>query len=83
MVKARGCGAKAEGQVTLAGYVTKGHAKEQLSIVADHRENGTPFVEELRGLGVELEFRALKVGDYIVSNEVAVERKTSTTSSAR
>ncbi len=76
MVKVNACRTKPEGQATLAGYVKKGSAKEALSIVADHRENGTPFVEELRGLGVELEFRALKVGDYIVSNEVAVERKT-------
>lgn len=79
MVKAHGgCagGARRDGQGTLAGYVSKGPAKEALAVVADHRENGTPFVEELRRLGVELEFRTLKVGDYIISDEVAVERKT-------
>ena len=76
MVKARAEGTKPDGQATLASYVRKGAAKEVLSIVADHRENGTPFVEELLRLGVELEFRVLKVGDYVISDDVAVERKT-------
>ncbi len=76
MVKARAEGASRGGQGTLASYIKKGTAQEKVIIVTDHRENGTPFVQELIKLGVQLEFKALKVGDYIVSDDVAVERKT-------
>ena len=76
MVRYREVGAGKLGQGTRASYIKKGPAQEKLVIVTDHRENGTPFVEELVRLGATLEFRALKVGDYIISDDVAVERKT-------
>ncbi|MGC9116925.1 MAG: ERCC4 domain-containing protein, partial [Conexivisphaera sp.] len=44
-------------------------------VVADHREEQSEIPEILRGMGVEVEFRMLDVADYLVADEVAVERK--------
>lgn len=65
-----------ENQKTLVGYLAKGKAVEPVSLVVDHRERASPMVAELARLGVHLEFRSLKVGDYLVSEEIAIERKT-------
>ncbi|MEM0270928.1 MAG: ERCC4 domain-containing protein [Thermoprotei archaeon] len=47
-------------------------------IVADYREKDSYFVGLLVQLGVEPAYTNLSVGDYIVSNTVAVERKSAT-----
>lgn len=48
---------------------------EKLRIIADHREVPSGVVKRLFEAGVEVETRQLEVGDYIVSTEVGVERK--------
>jgi len=48
---------------------------ERLKIIADHREIPSGVVKRLFEAGVEVETRQLEVGDYIVSAEVGVERK--------
>ncbi|MGC8817111.1 MAG: ERCC4 domain-containing protein [Candidatus Hadarchaeum sp.] len=48
---------------------------ERLKIIADHREEASGVINELRAQGVELEIRQLKVGDFILSDRVGVERK--------
>jgi len=45
-------------------------------IVIDEREKGSRVPELLRGLGASIEFSLLSVGDYIVSSQTAIERKT-------
>ncbi len=45
-------------------------------IYADDRENGSGVIEALRKLGVIVIIDRLSVGDYVISDEVAVERKT-------
>jgi DNA excision repair protein ERCC-4 len=48
-----------------------------VQMVADDRENAGGVIAELRSLdGVELEVRRLPVGDFIVEDRFAVERKT-------
>ncbi|MEK6819664.1 MAG: ERCC4 domain-containing protein, partial [Nanoarchaeota archaeon] len=49
--------------------------KPKPKIIVDYREKNSLVSSVLVNLGVEIEFKNLKVGDYIV-NEVAVERKT-------
>lgn len=49
--------------------------EKKLKIVADHREIPSGVVDELIKLGVEVEARQLNVGDFILSDRVAVERK--------
>jgi len=49
--------------------------KEKPKIIADYREKNSLVPSELISLGFEVEFKELKVGDYIVK-DVAVERKT-------
>jgi Fanconi anemia group M protein len=47
----------------------------KLRIIADHRETASGVISELRRLGVEVEIQQLKVGDFIVSDHVGIERK--------
>ena len=44
-------------------------------VIVDHRENKSTVPEELKRLGLEIEFKELKVGDYKVRNTI-IERKT-------
>jgi Fanconi anemia group M protein len=48
---------------------------EGLSLVVDNREVPTTVAMELNRLGAKVEPRQLEVGDYILSDRVAVERK--------
>jgi DNA excision repair protein ERCC-4 len=45
-------------------------------IVVDEREKNSNIPELLKNAGAVIDFTQLKVGDYIVSSETAVERKT-------
>src|SRR5665811_413425 len=45
-------------------------------IVIDHREMRSPVAKTLERLGVRLTFKTLLVGDYVVSDRIAFERKT-------
>ena len=49
-----------------------------LRIVVDKRERNSGIPELLKQSGVFVDFATLKVGDYIVFNNVAIERKTIT-----
>src|SRR3989344_2463307 len=49
--------------------------KKAIKIIVDYREKNSLVSSVLVGLGFEVEFQNLKVGDYIV-NGIAVERKT-------
>lgn len=44
-------------------------------VIVDHREKNSLVIAKLIKLGFEVEFRELKIADYIVQN-VAIERKT-------
>lgn len=48
---------------------------EQIKIVADHREVPSGVIRELTHLGAKVETRQLKVGDFILSERVGIERK--------
>ncbi len=48
---------------------------EILRIVIDHRETKSGVAKVLDRLGMELSFAALEIGDYVVSDRLAVERK--------
>jgi len=49
--------------------------KEKIKMIADYRERNCFVASELIHLGFEVEFKELKVGDYIVK-DVVIERKT-------
>ena len=55
----------------------KGPVKKKIKIIADHREIPSGVVRELTRLGIEVEARQLGVGDYILSDRVGIERKSS------
>ncbi|MBM5805706.1 MAG: hypothetical protein FJZ49_06580 [Candidatus Verstraetearchaeota archaeon] len=65
-----------EEQKTLVTFLPKERMKEPVKIIVDHRERSSQVVEGLSRLGAVLEFKSLKVGDYVLSDDVAVERKT-------
>jgi Fanconi anemia group M protein len=48
---------------------------KKIKIIADHREDASGVINELREMGVDLEVCQLKVGDFILSDRVGVERK--------
>lgn len=47
-----------------------------MSVVVDERERGSGVPELLLSLGVPVEYALLDVGDYVVTPEIGVERKT-------
>ena len=49
--------------------------KEKQKIIIDYREKNSLVASELTNLGFEIEFKELKVADYIVK-DIAIERKT-------
>lgn len=51
------------------------HVKEKPKAIIDYREKNSLIPSELINLGLEIEFRNLKVADYIIKG-VAIERKT-------
>lgn len=51
-------------------------AEECVRIFADHRESASNVNRHLEELGATVERKQLKVGDYILSERVCVERKT-------
>lgn len=61
-----------EKQATLTKYVKC----EKPIIFADYREMGCNVVELLRKKGADVKEMRLEVGDYLISEKVAVERKT-------
>lgn len=63
-------------QKTLITFLSNDKRKEPAKIVVDHRERSSQLVGKLSRLGAVLEFKSLKVGDYVVSENVAIERKT-------
>lgn len=59
-------------------FSTKKQKKKELpkeKILIDYREKNSLVPAQLKKLGFEIEFKELKVGDYIVKNSV-IERKT-------
>lgn len=48
----------------------------ELNIIVDNREMRSNITRELFDLGIKIESENLEVGDYILSNDVCVERKT-------
>ena len=55
--------------------IIKKEEKSKEKIIIDYREKNSLVAPHLIKLGLEIEFKELKVGDYIVQN-VIIERKT-------
>lgn len=51
-------------------------AGDSVRVIVDHREANSGVMTELSKLGVDIELASLPCGDYILSERVAVERKT-------
>lgn len=47
-----------------------------MRIIADKREKNSLVISELVSLGVSVEFNHLEVGDFVISDDIALERKT-------
>ena len=48
----------------------------ELTVIVDHREKGTAIMRALLEQNLRIEAQAIPIGDYIISDEVAIERKT-------
>ncbi len=67
--------ADAKGDRMVGQKSLKGPAEKKIKIIVDHRESPSGVIDELMRLGVEVETRQLKVGDFILSDRVGVEKK--------
>jgi len=47
-----------------------------MKVIADDREEGSGVVDYLRKMKVDVEIKRLPVGDYLISDNIVVERKT-------
>jgi len=63
------------GQASLGAFGKK-DGNGPIEIYVDNREMRSAVVKALEAKGVKMDFQALKVGDYILSDRVCVERKT-------
>ncbi|MCG2718347.1 MAG: DEAD/DEAH box helicase [Nanoarchaeota archaeon] len=59
-------------QPTLQSFVKK----DKINIIADFREKGSGIIKQLIDKEVDVKMKNLAVGDYLLSNRVAVEFKT-------
>lgn len=48
---------------------------QAMKIIVDYREQRSKVIGSLEKLGADIEITTLKVGDYVVSDSVAFERK--------
>ncbi len=46
-----------------------------IKVIVDHREVRSQVARELERLGVNIEVKTLEVGDYVISERIAIERK--------
>ena len=69
-----GLGMEREKQSTLVKFFNE--AKDKVLIYADSREQESEVVLQLKQMDCLVEVKQLEVGDYIVSDEIVVERKT-------
>lgn len=49
--------------------------REGILVIVDYREQQSLVVKELINLGVKIEYANLPVGDYLISEEIVIERK--------
>ena len=63
-------------EIDVAPPPVKEEPRERPFIYVDSREVNSRVIRELKGMGVEFELRALAAGDYQVSDDVIIERKT-------
>ncbi len=57
--------------------ITRIDSADEFRIVCDNRETSSPVVRNLSLIGINLKLEQLAVADYIISNRVGIERKTS------
>ncbi|MBS3061628.1 MAG: DEAD/DEAH box helicase [Candidatus Diapherotrites archaeon] len=63
-----------EKQTTLHKFASG--ASDKVLVFVDHREQASSVIRELVELGALITAKQLEVGDYVVSDEVCIERKT-------
>jgi len=53
-----------------------GPSGDKVTIIVDSREVGSPIIKELSKFDVKIDLETLKIGDFILSDRVAIEKKT-------
>ena len=66
----------AEHQKTLLDFESDETENKHIRVLADQHELRSGIVSELESLGVTVEIRTLPVADYVISDRIAIERKT-------
>ncbi|VVC04956.1 3'-flap repair endonuclease Xpf [Candidatus Burarchaeum australiense] len=71
-------GEDAGGQADLLEFINAGSAEGKVRIIMDDRERGSGIRQKLEARGAEVRQVVLNAGDFILSDRIAVERKTRT-----
>jgi Fanconi anemia group M protein len=58
--------------------LTSYNSEAKLRIIADYRENSSLLLKELHNLGLDIKLEKLDVRDYVLSERVGIEYKTTT-----
>ncbi|OKY77670.1 MAG: ERCC4-like helicase MPH1 [Candidatus Methanohalarchaeum thermophilum] len=66
-----------KGQQKISDFDETKKTENKILVYGDHRELNSGVIEELKNYDVEVDVKQLDVGDYILSKDVCVERKTS------
>jgi Fanconi anemia group M protein len=61
-------------QQTLLKFINE--VKDQILIYADHREQASSVTKTLIDMGAMVKVKQLEIGDFIISDDVVIERKT-------
>ena len=67
---------ESKGQGVLSPFLTDQGDEKKIIVIVDTRESGSAVLAELSKLGAEVKLQPLEVGDYVLSERVCVERKT-------
>ena len=76
LVKSLSTGPKPEASSLSKFFEPQPQGEEAIKIIVDERERASKVVVELSNMGVSLRFDTLDIGDYILSEDIVVERKT-------
>ena len=63
-----------EKQSTLASFTDK--AKTEVLVFVDQRERNSGVIKELSGFGAITKIKQLEVGDFVITDDIVIERKT-------
>jgi Fanconi anemia group M protein len=70
---------KQKGQARIEDFIKKIDDKspnQKIKIIIDSRESSSPIIKELSKFDLSIELKSLEIGDYVLSDRIVIEKKT-------